>query len=95
MAFCSLRAVSRQCGADVHQQSVAGWQIRQKQVCRSVAVAVLWTCEFIQMVWLRVAVAGQTVGILEGLCTWEAVSFPKVSTGTTLLFLWYRKELLR
>lgn len=70
-------------------------QIGQKQVCRSVAVAVLWTREFIQMVWLRVAVAGRPTDTLEGLCTWEAVSFSRVSIGTALLFLWYREELLR
>lgn len=95
MAFSSLRAVSRQRGANVHQQSVARWADMTEAGVQVVAVAVLQTYEFLKMVWLRVAVAGRAAGVLGGLCKWEAVSFSKVSVGTAPLFLWYHEELLR
>lgn len=50
MAFSSLRAVSRQRGANVHQQSVARWADMTEAGVQVVAVAVLQTYEFLKMV---------------------------------------------
>ena len=61
----------------------------EEQVCRSVAVVLLWTCRFVKVVWLRMAIAEQNHRQVGRSGIWDMFAFSKVSVGicTSTVFL--------